>query len=159
MGRRGREREAGKVGGGAIELARPHGKNWICFHSSSNKQQGNSAQLRLNTFRLGGIRKWQFELWVSCYDQNICRKAQPPVLLAGVVSKGSTDHQFTHPPSLFGFKFLYKLAQKAKKEYRSWWKRKIGSEFATCKLAQTTSRLHPILVCPNATVNVKKSPC
>lgn len=24
--------------GQRVELARPHGKNWICFHSSSNKQ-------------------------------------------------------------------------------------------------------------------------
>lgn len=33
-------REAARRWGGAEsqELARPHGKNWICFHSSSNKQ-------------------------------------------------------------------------------------------------------------------------
>lgn len=33
-GRGGREKGEGR----GVELARPHGKNWICFHSSSNKQ-------------------------------------------------------------------------------------------------------------------------
>lgn len=58
----GRGRQERWEEGQRIELARPHGKNWICFHSSSNKQQGNfaSAHLRLNTFRLRGIRDRQF---------------------------------------------------------------------------------------------------
>lgn len=35
-GREGRGEERG--GAESQELARSHGKNWICFHSSSNKQ-------------------------------------------------------------------------------------------------------------------------
>lgn len=58
----GRVRQGSWEEGQRIELARPHGKNWICFHSSSNKQQGDFAlaHLRPNTFLLRGIRDWQF---------------------------------------------------------------------------------------------------
>lgn len=73
-----RRRGGGRGAEGRIELARPHGKNWICFHSSSNKQWGNfaSAHLWLNTLTLRHSRPAILELWVSCYEQNICRKAQ-----------------------------------------------------------------------------------
>lgn len=58
----GRGRQGSWEEGQRVELARPPGKNWICFHSSSNKQQGDfaSAHLRLNTVLLGGIRDRQF---------------------------------------------------------------------------------------------------
>lgn len=74
----GLEEEEEEKEGRRVELARPHGKNWICFHSSSNKQWGNfaSAHLRLNTLTQRHSRPAIFEPWVSCYEQNICRKAQ-----------------------------------------------------------------------------------
>lgn len=64
--------------GRRAELARAHGKNLICFHSSSNKQWGNfaSAHLWLNTLTQRHSRPAISEQWVSCYELNICRNAQ-----------------------------------------------------------------------------------
>lgn len=116
----GRGRQERWEEGQRIELARPHGKNWICFHSSSNKQRGNfaSAHLRLNTFRLRGIRDRQFSSRESAVMSKISSGKHSPryrlLVFCAVASKGSTDHQFTHPPSLFGFEFLSKSAREAK---------------------------------------------
>lgn len=53
------------------ELAKAHGKNWICFHSSSNKQWGNFACAHLQwTHWLRGIQDRQF--W-SC-ESAVMRK-------------------------------------------------------------------------------------
>lgn len=71
MGRR-LERDRGWRGGG-VELAKAHGKNWICFHSSSNKQRENFASATERTLTQ---RAAVSELWVSCYEQNICREAK-----------------------------------------------------------------------------------
>lgn len=79
----GRGRQERWEEGQRIELARPHGKNWICFHSSSNKQQGNfaSAHLRLNTFRLRGIRHRQFSSRESAVMSKISSGEHSPQYL------------------------------------------------------------------------------
>lgn len=90
MGRRRREEE-----GQRVELARPHGKNWICFHSSSNKQWGNfaSAHLWLNTlnseaFKTGNFRAVSQLLWAK-YLQGSTAQVLLPYVCA-TASKGSS---------------------------------------------------------------------
>lgn len=104
----------------------------------------------LEVFETGNFEAMSQLLWAKYLQESTA-----PMLHSGVcavASKRFTDHQFTHPPPLFEIKFPNKSEQK---EYRSWWKRKIGLEFAIFKLAQSTSRLHQILFFPNPALNVK----
>lgn len=146
--------------GQRIELAKPHGKNWICFHSSSNKQQGNfaSAHLRLNTFQLWGIWDRQFSSRESAVMSKISAGKHSPSPASWCLR---CSIKGLHWPSIYSPRHLcldsnfWTSRRRKQRGYRSGWKRKIGLEFAVFKLAQSTSRFHQILVCPNPTLNVK----
>jgi len=89
--RRRRRRGTGvkrKEEGRRAELARPHGKNWICFHSSSNKQWGNFASVHLlpNTplnseaFEIRSFRAASRLLWAGYLQEGtkkVPRSASP----------------------------------------------------------------------------------
>lgn len=113
--------EEGSEGGEGprAELARPNGKNWICFHSSSNKQWGNfaSAHLRLNTlnseaFKTGNFRAVSQLLWAKCLQESTAQV--PPPCVCATASKGSSlTGNLPARPQLFWFGFLNKSAQTA----------------------------------------------